>query len=119
MCATQATLAPHVPPAPAQPTVVAVDAVCREYVCATLATAGKTVGRKSLLPVPALGAVGPGNCAELASVCVLRASEAQTAPSRLAQATVMAGESVSRAHVSAKMATLGMTATKRYQPSRT
>lgn len=112
VCATQATPGPHVPPAPAQLIVVAVGAVCRECAFATLATAGRTVGRKSLLPVRALEAVGHGNCAKLDNVCVLRAFEAQTVPSRRAQVTAEAGESVSRADASAKMAMLGTTAKK-------
>lgn len=112
VCATQATQGPHVPPAPVQLIVVAVGAVCRECACATLATAVRTVDRKSLLPVPALGAVGHGNCAALDNVCVLRAFEAQTVPSRRAQVTVTARESVSRADASAKKATLGKTARK-------
>lgn len=112
VCATQASLGLHVPPVPAQLIVVAVGAVCREYAFATLATAGKTVGRKSHLPVLALGVVGHGNCAKTDNACVLRAFEAQTVPSRRVQVTVAARESVSRANVSAKMATLGTTAGK-------
>lgn len=112
VCATQAIPGQHVPPAPAQLIVVAVGAVCRECACATLATVVRTVGRKSLLPVPALGAVGRGNCAAMDNVCVLRAFEAQTVPFRRAQMTVAAGESVSRADASVKMASLGTTAGK-------
>lgn len=119
VCATQATPGQHVPPAPAQLIVVAVGAACRECVCATLVTAVRTVDRKSLLPVPAPGAVDRGNCAALDNVCVLRAFEAQTVPSRRVQVTAGAEESVSRAHASAKMAMLGRTAEKRYRPSRT
>lgn len=119
VCATQATPGRHVPPAPAQLIVVAVGAACRECACATLVTAVRTVDRKSLLPVPAPGAVGRGNCAALDNVCVLRAFEAQTVPSRRVRVTAGAGENVSRAHASAKMAMLGTTAEKRYRPSRT
>jgi hypothetical protein len=112
VCATQATPGPHVPLEPVQLIVVAVGAACRECACATLATAVRTVDRKSLLLVPALGAVGRGNCAAPDNACVLRAFEAQTVPSRRAQVTVAAGESVSRADASAKKATLGTTAGK-------
>lgn len=112
VCATQATPAPPAPLAPAQLIVVAVGAVCRACACATPATVVRTVGKKSLLPAPAPGAVAHGNCAVQANVCVSRASEAQTVPSRHAQVTVAAGESVSRADASVKKAMLGTTVGK-------
>lgn len=112
VCATLATLAPPAPPAPARPTAGVVGAVCRDRVCAMQATAVRTVDRKSLLPAPALRAAGPGNCAVQANACVLRASEAQTAPSRHAPRTAVAEESVVRAVASAKRAMQGRTVEK-------
>lgn len=111
-CATLVTPAPPAPPAPAWPTAGAVGAVCRECACATRVTAARTVGRKSLPPALALGAVGPVNCAALATVYASRASEALTAPSRRALRTAAAGESVVRAAASARRAMQGRTAGK-------
>lgn len=76
------------------------------------------MGKKNLLPAPALGAVGPVNCAAQASVCALRVSEALTVPSRHALGTVVAGESVAKAVASARTDMLGRTVGKvRGQPS--
>lgn len=111
-CVTLVTPAPPAPPVPAWPTAGAVGAVCRECASATRATAARTVGRKSLPPALALGAVGPVNCAALATVYASRASEAPTAPSRHALGTAVAGESVVRAAASAKKAMQGRTAGK-------
>lgn len=116
-CATQATLAPPAPPAPAWQTAEAVGAVCRECVCATRAIAARTVGKKSPPPAPALGGVGPGNYAAQASVYVLRATEAQTVPSKRALRTAVAVENVVTAAASAKTAMQGRTVGKvRRQP---
>lgn len=91
---------------------MAVGAACRECAGATPAMVVRTVDKKSLLPAPVPGAVGHANCAAQANVCVSRASEAQTVPSRHAQVTVAAGESVSRADASVKTAMLATTAGK-------
>lgn len=111
-CATQATPGPSALPAPAPPTAGAVGTVCRELACAVRAIAARTAGRKRLPPVPALGAAGPGNCAEPANVYAWRASEALTAPFRRALGTAVAGESVVRAAASAKTAMQGRTVEK-------
>lgn len=62
--------------------------------------------------MPALAAVGPGNCAARASVYAWRAFEDPTAPLRRALGTAVAGESVVRATASVKMVMQGKTAGK-------
>lgn len=111
-CVTQATPALCVPPAPAQLTAGVAGAVFKECAYATRAMAVRIVGRKSLPPVLAQGAAGPGNYAAQVNVCVLRASEALTALSRYALETVVAVESVARVAASAKMAMPGRTVGK-------